>query len=95
MARQSRALREALQAMGEEMGVFRQVRGRGLMLGAVLDDAHAGRAGEVLDHAARHGLLLLQAGPDVLRVVPALNITDSERDEGLARLRAALADFVA
>ncbi len=95
VARQSRALREALQAMGEEMGVFRQVRGRGLMLGAVLDDAHAGRAGEVLDHAARHGLLLLQAGPDVLRVVPALNITDSERDEGLARLRAALADFVA
>jgi acetylornithine/N-succinyldiaminopimelate aminotransferase len=95
VTRQSQALRAALQSIGAELGVFRQVRGRGLMLGAVLDEAHAGRAGEVLDHAARHGLLLLQAGPDVLRLVPALNITDSERDEGLARLRAALADFVA
>ena len=95
VARQSRALREALRDMGDELGVFALVRGRGLMLGAVLADAYAGRAGEVLDLAARHGLLLLQAGPDVLRLVPALNITDAEREEGLQRLHAALAEFVA
>ena len=94
VARQSQALREALVAMGEAHGLFREVRGRGLMLGAVLADAYAGRAGEVLDHAARHGLLMLQAGPDVLRFVPALNLGDAERDEGLARLRAALGDMV-
>jgi acetylornithine/N-succinyldiaminopimelate aminotransferase len=94
VARQSRAMRDGLQAMGEELGLFREVRGRGLMLGAVLDETHAGRAGEVLDLAASHGLLLLQAGSDVLRLVPALNITDEESREGLARLRAALSDFV-
>ena len=33
--------------------VFAEVRGRGLMLGAVLRSAYAGRAGEILDHAAR------------------------------------------
>lgn len=95
VARQSAALREALSRLGTELGVFADVRGRGLMLGAVLADAYRGRAGEVLDAAARHGLLLLQAGPDVLRLVPALNITDEERDDGVARLRRALAEFVA
>ena len=37
--------------------------------------------------------MLLQAGPDVLRFVPSLNIDDADIADGLARLRAALADF--
>ena len=48
------------------------------MLGAVLSEPIAGQAGAILDHAAAHGLLLLQAGPDVLRFVPPLTITDDE-----------------
>ena len=94
VARQSAALRKGLDAMNAELGLFSQVRGRGLMLGAVLKPAHAGRAGEILDHAAANGLLLLQAGPDVLRFVPALNIGDDDVAKGLARLRAALEAFV-
>ena len=78
-----------------ESRLFAGVRGRGLMIGAVLHPDHAGRAGEILDHAAAHGLLLLQAGPDVLRFVPALNITDAEVADGLARLGAALRAFIA
>jgi acetylornithine/N-succinyldiaminopimelate aminotransferase len=64
------------------------------MLGAVLNQAHAGQAGTILDHAAAHGLLTLQAGPDVLRFVPSLNITDEEVAEGLKRLRVALREYV-
>ena len=93
VSRQAHALRQGLEMIGAESGVFRQVRGRGLMLGAVLAQEHAARAGELLDHAAAHGLLALQAGPDVLRLVPALNITDADVAEGLKRLRAAVADF--
>src|SRR5699024_3138226 len=78
VSRQSAALRAGLAAINADLGVFSDVRGRGLMLGAQLVPAHAGRAGEVLDLAAAHGLLLLQAGPDVLRFVPALNITDDD-----------------
>lgn len=59
------------------------------MLGAVLRPAFAGRAAEILDHAADAGLLMLQAGPDVLRFVPALNIGDADLADGLARLDAA------
>ena len=93
VSRQSHALREGLLAIGAEFDLFAEVRGRGLMLGAVLKPAHAGRAGEILDHAAAHGLLLLQAGPDVLRLVPALNLTDADVAEGLKRLRMAAAAF--
>ena len=90
VSRQSAALRKGLEAINAELGLFSQVRGRGLMLGAQLTPAHAGRAGEILDLAAANGLLLLQAGPDVLRLVPALTINDGEVAEGLARLRQAL-----
>ena len=95
VAKQSQAIRDGLEAMDRDLGLFAQVRGRGLMLGAVLKPEYAGRAGEILDHAAANGLLLLQAGPDVLRFVPALNIGDEDVAEGLSRLRAALAAFVA
>ncbi|KRA16069.1 MULTISPECIES: acetylornithine/succinyldiaminopimelate transaminase [unclassified Lysobacter] len=92
--RQSEALRAALAALDEEYSLFSEVRGRGLMLGAQLRPEHAGKAGEILDRCVDHGLLLLQAGPDVLRFVPALNISDADIGEGLARLRAALAAFL-
>ena len=87
---QSRALCEGLRALDEKHQEISQVRGRGLMLGAVLRPAFAGRAAEILDHAADAGLLMLQAGPDVLRFVPALNIGDADLADGLARLDAAL-----
>ena len=93
VARQSAALRKGLDAINAELGVFAQLRGRGLMLGAVLNAKYAGRAGEVLDLAAAQGLLMLQAGPDVLRFVPSLNITDAEVADGLQRLHAALRAF--
>ncbi len=93
VARQAQALRDGLAAIDAALGLFAEIRGRGLMLGAVLVDAYKGCAGEILDHATAQGLLLLQAGPDVLRFVPPLNIGDADVAEGLRRLRAALAAF--
>ena len=95
VGRQAQAIRDGLDAINRDLDLFAEVRGRGLMLGAVLKPACAGRAGEILDHAAANGLLLLQAGPDVLRFVPALNIGDEDVAEGLSRLRAALQAFSA
>ena len=93
--RQAQALRDGLAAINRELDLFAEVRGRGLMIGAVLAERWKGRAGSILDHAAAHGLLLLQAGPDVLRFVPPLTISDTELTEGLARLHAALSRFAA
>ena len=91
--RQAAAIRDALAAIDEEFGLFSEIRGRGLMLGAALNQTHAGRAGEILNYAAAAGLLLLQAGPDVLRLVPPLNIADDEVADGMARLRSGLESF--
>ncbi len=93
VARQSQALRVGVAEIDASLGLFDHMRGRGLMLGALLKPAFAGRASEILDHAATHGLLMLQAGPDVLRFVPPLNISDEEVADGLARLRVALEAF--
>lgn len=93
VARQSQALRDGMAEIDMSLQLFDHVRGRGLMLGAVLKPAFAMRAGEILDHAAAHGLLVLQAGPDVLRLLPPLNISDAEVADGLARLRLALEAF--
>ena len=94
VAKQAQAIRDGLAAIDAEFGVFSEIRGRGLMIGAQLRDVHAGKAGEILDRCVEHGLLTLQAGPDVLRFVPALNIGDVDIAEGLSRLRAAIAGFV-
>jgi acetylornithine/N-succinyldiaminopimelate aminotransferase len=95
VAHQSAALRAGLDAINAELGLFQQVRGRGLMLGAVLAEKYQGKAGAILDHAAAYGLLLLQAGPDVLRFLPPLNISDADVMEGLRRLTLGLREFIA
>jgi len=60
----------------------REVRGRGLLLAAVLDRD----AGAVVDECRAHGLLVLTAGADVLRLLPPLVLTEAEADEALAIL---------
>ncbi|WP_133501361.1 aspartate aminotransferase family protein [Cognatilysobacter terrigena] len=95
VAKQAQVIRDALAALDRELGLFAEVRGRGLMIGAQLRPEFAGRAAEILDRCVDHGLLLLQAGPDVLRFVPALNISDADIADGLRRLGDALRDFVA
>ncbi|MCQ4346826.1 aspartate aminotransferase family protein [Pseudomonas stutzeri] len=93
-ARSERFTRE-LTRMGEQYGVFSHVRGMGLLLGAVLTDAWKGRAGEVMKAAQEQDLMILQAGPDVVRFAPSLVIEEADIDEGLARLERALVRLTA
>ncbi|MFI8609196.1 aspartate aminotransferase family protein [Pseudomonas sp. AOB-7] len=79
-----------LSELGERFGMFTQVRGLGLLLGCVLSDAWKGKAKAILDAAAGEGLMVLQAGPDVVRFAPSLVVEDADIDEGLARFERAL-----
>ena len=79
-----------LEQFGEQYGVFSQVRGLGLLIGAVLSDAWKGKAKAILDAAAGQGVMVLQAGPDVVRFAPSLVVEDADIDEGLARFERAL-----
>jgi len=93
-ARSERFSRE-LTRLGEQYGIFSHVRGMGLLLGAVLTEAWKGRAGEVMAAAQQQDLMILQAGPDVVRFAPSLVIDEADIDEGLARLERALASLTA
>jgi acetylornithine/N-succinyldiaminopimelate aminotransferase len=79
-----------LELIGQEHGIFSHVRGLGLLIGAVLSDAWKGRAKDVFIAAAREGVMVLQAGPDVVRFAPSLVISDHDIDEGLNRLESAI-----
>ncbi|WP_414119938.1 acetylornithine transaminase [Corynebacterium nuruki] len=59
------------------------VRGRGLMLGVVLTGPRPGFAAAALDA----GLLLNQPADDVLRLVPPLNITDTDVHDAIDILK--------
>lgn len=87
--------RAELLRMGEEYGIFSQVRGMGLLLGAVLSEAWKGRAGDVMKAALQEDLMILQAGPDVVRLAPSLIISEEDMTDGLARLERALARLTA
>ena len=92
-ARSERFKTKLLQ-IGLQSGVFSQVRGLGLLLGCVLNEAWKGKAKALLDAAAVEGLLVLQASPDVVRFAPSLIVTDADIDEGLARFERAVSKLV-
>ncbi|MFZ3186295.1 MAG: aspartate aminotransferase family protein [Pseudomonas sp.] len=80
-----------LEQIGQQYGVFSEVRGLGLLIGCVLSEAWKGKAKTVLDAAAVEGLLVLQASPDVVRFAPSLVVEDADIEEGLARFERAVA----
>ncbi|HEK0328023.1 TPA: aspartate aminotransferase family protein [Proteus mirabilis] len=85
---------DELQAINQTYAVFSQIRGQGLLIGAQLAPLYAGKAKELLALASKHGLMMLNAGADVIRFTPALIITLEELQEGMNALRKALAEFV-
>jgi acetylornithine/N-succinyldiaminopimelate aminotransferase len=90
----SSELRKALEGFNKEYDIFTEIRGRGLMIGAELKEALHGKAGDISEIARKHGVLILQAGPNVLRIMPPLTVNAKEMQEGIKRMRAALESFL-
>lgn len=88
-------LRAGLERIGQRHGQFGTPRGMGLLVGAPLADRWKGRAKDIVNAGLKEGVWLLVAGPDVLRFAPALNITETELEEGLTRLERACAQLAA
>lgn len=80
-----------LEKIGQQYGVFSQVRGMGLLIGCVLTDAWKGKAKEFFNAAEQEGVMVLQAGPDVVRFAPSLVVEDADIEEGLNRFERAVA----
>lgn len=70
----------------KEIDLVTEIRGRGLILGIQLDRDPA----PIVQNARENGLLLITCGKNTLRLVPALNITEADIEQGLDILEGAL-----
>lgn len=83
-----------LQRLDAEFDLFSDIRGMGLLIGAELKPQHKGRARDFLYAAADAGVMVLNAGPDVMRFVPSLIIDEQDIAEGMARFAQAVAKVI-
>ncbi len=86
--------RELLGEINDKYNVFSEVRGKGLLLGAALNQDYAGRARDFLVAATNEKLMCLVAGANVVRFAPSLIITEEEIRDGMARFERAVANVV-
>jgi succinylornithine aminotransferase len=75
--------------------MFDAPRGKGLLIGLPVHGACQGRAKDITKVAEKLGLMLLIAGPDVIRLAPALIVSDAQILEADRILRTAADSFLA
>lgn len=90
VAARSDKLRKGMMDIGERYGVFSEVRGAGLLLGCVMAEEWQGRAKEFLAAGIEEGVMVLIAGPNVIRLAPSLIIPEPDIEEALTRFEAAV-----
>ena len=83
-------LRAALTRELADVSGFKEVRGRGLMIGIELDRP----CGVLVNRAAENGLLISVTADSVVRMVPSLIITAAEADEAVAILCPLIKQFL-
>jgi acetylornithine/N-succinyldiaminopimelate aminotransferase len=86
---------EQLQKINAQFDLFSDIRGMGLLIGAELNEKYKGRAREFLYAGAAEGVMVLNAGPDVMRFAPSLIVDDADIVEGMQRFAKAVAHVVA
>lgn len=83
---QGQRLQRGLQKLTEKHTQIIEVRGQGLLQGVACRDAVM----PVIMQCMHDGLLTLSAGPNVLRLLPPLNVTGDDIDEALHLLEQAM-----
>lgn len=86
--------RDTLAAINEKYNVFKEVRGKGLLIGAELTEAYQGRAKDFLNAAMEEGVMTLVAGANVIRFTPSLVVPLEDIKLGLERYETAISKLV-
>lgn len=81
------------QLAADYSNVFGQPRGMGLLIGLPMAEGFKGRSKDYTKLCEKLGLMLLIAGPDVVRLAPALVVSDEQIVEADRLMRAAVAEF--
>ncbi|MCW8878666.1 MAG: aspartate aminotransferase family protein [Kangiellaceae bacterium] len=80
-----------LQMINEKYEIFDEVRGEGLLIGCALKEEYLGRARDFMVAALEQNLMLLMAGPNVVRMAPSLLVTEAEIEQGMVAFEKAIA----
>jgi len=86
--------RQLLDTINDKYHVFDEIRGQGLMLGCGLSEAWLGQAKAFIGAGIQHNVMVLMAGPNTVRLVPSLLITEEEIHEAMARFERGVAQLV-
>ncbi|MBP6081845.1 MAG: aspartate aminotransferase family protein [Providencia sp.] len=79
-----------LNKLNDKYNIFAEIRGMGLLIGAELKGQLLNRSKDVMQACAVEGLMMLNAGPNVLRFTPSLIISEEEINSGMIKLEAAI-----
>lgn len=85
---------KGLNHINQQYKVFSEIRGKGLLIGAVLNNDYKGKARELMNHALDEGLMVLVAGANVVRFTPSLVIPNEDITDGLKAFSQAVKQLI-
>jgi acetylornithine/N-succinyldiaminopimelate aminotransferase len=94
IAARSDQLRSGILALNDKYALFTDIRNSGLWFGCELIPKWHGRAKEFVKMSEKHGLMILVAGTNVIRLAPSLLITAEDITQGLQRMDAVFAEML-
>ncbi len=90
VGRKRKLIEKHLNAINEKQSIFSEIRGKGLLIGAALNDEWLGKARDFLVAAMEQGVMVLIAGPDVVRIAPSLIIPDAMLESAMEKFATAV-----
>ena len=94
IAARTEQLLTGLRTLNQKYALFTDIRCSGLWFGCELIPEWHGRAKDFVKMAEKHGLMILVAGTNVIRLAPSLLITADDVVQGLQRMDAVFADML-
>lgn len=82
-----------LKELNQKTPIFSEFRGKGLLIGCELKTEYQGKARTFIQLAEQHGLMLLVAGLNVVRLTPSLIIPEEDIAEGMQRFSITMQAF--
>lgn len=77
--------RKHIEEINNKLEVYKEIRGKGLLIGMELNDKYAGRAKEIMQAGFNNGVATLIASPNVTRSTPSLIIPEEDIQLGCQR----------
>ena len=84
-----------LNKINDKHGIFDEIRGKGLLIGAALNETWQGKAKVFLNAAMKEGVMVLVAGLNVIRIAPSLIMPDDEINQAMEKFAEAVDKVVA